>query len=103
MRQGLRVVGAPIRILLVLLLKGYRRLVSPLLGERCRFHPSCSAYALEAVQRHGVVKGLLLGAWRVGRCSPLSGGGPDPVPGPGRWRPDHVSDAGLYDRVIRGA
>lgn len=103
MRHGLRVLGAPVRVLLLLLLKGYRSLVSPLVGQRCRFHPSCSAYVMEAVQTHGVVKGMLLGGWRVGRCSPLSAGGPDPVPGQGRWRPDRVSDATVYDGVIRSA
>jgi putative membrane protein insertion efficiency factor len=104
MRHGLRLVGAPIRVFVLLLLKAYGSLVSPLLGQRCRFHPSCSAYAMEAVQSHGVVKGLVLGAWRVGRCSPLSAGGPDPVPARGRWRSDRESDpTPVYDGVIRSA
>lgn len=86
MRGLLRAVGAPIRLLLLGLIRLYRLTVSPLLGGRCRFHPSCSAYAEEAVRAHGAGKGLLLAVWRVARCSPLGSGGPDPVPEPGRWR-----------------
>jgi uncharacterized protein len=69
---------------LVLLLNGYRRFVSPLLGPRCRFYPSCSAYALEAVQRHGALRGSWLAARRLSRCHPFHSGGLDPVPVPGR-------------------
>ncbi len=70
--------------LLILLLNGYRRFVSPLLGPRCRFYPSCSAYALEAVQVHGALRGSWLAARRLSRCHPFHAGGLDPVPGPGR-------------------
>jgi len=52
----------------------------------CRFEPSCSRYALDALERHGALKGALLAVWRVLRCNPLSKGGYDPVPPPGRWR-----------------
>ncbi len=62
---------APIRL--------YRRLVSPLLPARCRYHPSCSEYALEAVASYGIARGLILAAWRLVRCSPFSRGGLDPV------------------------
>jgi uncharacterized protein len=65
---------------LVLLLNGYRRFVSPLLGPRCRFYPSCSAYALEAVQVHGAWRGSWLAARRLSRCHPFHAGGLDPVP-----------------------
>jgi uncharacterized protein len=68
--------------LLVLLLTGYRRFVSPLLGPRCRFYPSCSAYALEAVQVHGALRGSWLAARRLSRCHPFHAGGLDPVPAP---------------------
>lgn len=71
--------GAPSR-LLALLLKGYRRVVSPLYGQVCSFYPSCSAYGLEAVTVHGAVKGSALTAWRILRCNPFTGGGVDPVP-----------------------
>jgi uncharacterized protein len=66
--------------ILVLLLNGYRRFVSPLLGPRCRFYPSCSAYALEAVQIHGALRGSWLAARRLSRCHPFHAGGLDPVP-----------------------
>lgn len=62
------------------LLAGYRLVVSPWLGPACRFEPSCSRYAAEAVARHGVVRGVWLAARRVGRCHPLGGFGYDPVP-----------------------
>lgn len=62
------------------LLRVYRVVLSPLLGQRCRFHPSCSAYAGEAVLRFGVLRGGLLALFRIGRCQPLCDGGIDPVP-----------------------
>jgi putative membrane protein insertion efficiency factor len=57
----------------------YRRFVSPALPARCRYHPSCSAYAVQAIQRFGILRGLVLAAWRVLRCNPWSHGGHDPV------------------------
>ena len=69
-------------ILLVQLLTGYRRFISPLLGPRCRFYPSCSAYALEAVQVHGATRGSWLAVRRLSRCHPFHAGGLDPVPPP---------------------
>jgi putative membrane protein insertion efficiency factor len=80
------VAGTPVRGLLIALLLGYRHSVGALLAGRCRFHPTCSAYALEAVRTHGAGKGSALAAWRVLRCSPLHPGGLDPVPSRGRWR-----------------
>ncbi len=70
----------PAARLLVLLLTGYRMFISPLLGPRCRFYPSCSAYALEAVQVHGALRGSWLAARRLSRCHPFHAGGLDPVP-----------------------
>ena len=68
------------RNLLILLLKAYRKVISPLYGQVCRFFPSCSAYALEAVTVHGAVKGSWLAVRRLGRCHPWGGRGWDPVP-----------------------
>jgi putative membrane protein insertion efficiency factor len=62
------------------LLRGYKYLISPLMGQNCRFHPSCSDYAREAVLKHGVLRGLWLAMRRVGRCHPWNPGGFDPVP-----------------------
>ena len=62
------------------LLKIYKYLVSPLLPPACRFVPSCSEYAAEAVARHGCARGALLACWRLLRCNPLARGGYDPVP-----------------------
>jgi uncharacterized protein len=77
--QQARPTSAAARVLVVLL-TGYRRFVSPLLGQRCRFYPSCSAYALEAVQVHGALRGSWLAARRLSRCHPFHPGGLDPVP-----------------------
>ena len=66
----------------------YQRYISPALGPRCRYAPSCSAYALHAIRVHGPIKGLILGAWRLLRCNPWSHGGVDHVPERGRWKPD---------------
>ena len=60
-------------------IKVYRRFVSPMLPPSCRYWPSCSEYALQAIEKHGVLKGGLMGAWRVTRCNPWSEGGIDPV------------------------
>ena len=65
---------------LCLLIRGYQLTVSPLLGPRCRFHPSCSHYALEALHRHGSLRGGWLALRRVARCHPFDPGGYDPVP-----------------------
>ncbi|MCF6283785.1 MAG: membrane protein insertion efficiency factor YidD [Candidatus Hydrogenedentes bacterium] len=59
----------------------YQRWLSPLLGQNCRFYPSCSRYAIEALQIHGVLRGLCYACWRIVRCNPLTPGGVDPVPG----------------------
>ena len=68
------------RQLVVLLLRGYRAVISPLYGPTCRFYPSCSEYALIAVDRHGVLRGGRLAVWRLLRCNPWNPGGVDPVP-----------------------
>lgn len=66
--------------LLLLLLRGYQLLLSPMLGQRCRFYPSCSHYAIEAIQTHGAARGSWLTVRRLGKCHPWHAGGLDPVP-----------------------
>jgi uncharacterized protein len=68
------------RHLAIFLIRGYQLALSPLLGPRCRFYPSCSSYALTAIQRFGFLKGVWLAARRLGRCHPWTSGGYDPVP-----------------------
>ncbi|WP_236685968.1 membrane protein insertion efficiency factor YidD [Pseudoxanthomonas suwonensis] len=66
--------------MLILVLRGYKRFISPLLGPRCRFVPSCSEYAMQAIARHGTLRGGWLAMRRLARCHPLHPGGIDPVP-----------------------
>jgi putative membrane protein insertion efficiency factor len=65
---------------LILPIRFYRRVISPLLPPRCRFHPTCSQYAIEAIEKHGVFRGGWLAVRRIARCHPLHPGGYDPVP-----------------------
>ncbi len=65
------VVIAPIRV--------YQKAISPALGNRCRYYPSCSQYAVQAIRSYGILRGLVLAAWRLLRCNPWSHGGLDPV------------------------
>ena len=68
------------RRFLIGLIKGYQLVISPHLGQCCRFHPSCSHYACEAISRHGALRGTALTSWRLLRCNPYNHGGYDPVP-----------------------
>ncbi|WP_284976938.1 membrane protein insertion efficiency factor YidD [Arthrobacter sp. efr-133-TYG-104] len=76
------------RNIIILLLKAYRKVISPLYGQVCRFFPSCSAYALEAVTVHGAVKGSWLAAKRLAKCHPWNAGGVDHVPAGHRHWPE---------------
>ena len=68
------------RTILIALLRAYRYCISPLFGPSCRFHPTCSCYAIEAVERHGAMRGGYYAIRRILRCHPLHPGGLDPVP-----------------------
>jgi uncharacterized protein len=89
--MGMPTVGQWPRLGLIGLVRGYRLLLKPWLGNACRFEPSCSAYTLQALQRHGATGGVLLGGWRLLRCQPWCEGGCDPVP-------DHHPLRGLFTR-----
>jgi len=68
-----------LRRLVVLPIRAYQLLLSPMIGERCKYYPSCSHYAAQAVNRYGILRGLVLAGWRLLRCNPWSRGGFDPV------------------------
>lgn len=70
------------RRILIAIVRAYQVVLSPWLGAHCRYHPTCSAYAIEALRRHGALKGALLAVGRILRCHPFHRGGYDPVPGP---------------------
>lgn len=78
-RRGLYDAGAPVRALLVACIKVYRVSLSGWLGGQCRFYPSCSQYAEDAIKVHGAVRGSGMALWRVLRCNPFGGGGVDRV------------------------
>ena len=87
--RTVRVELAPVRF--------YRRRISPMLPRRCRYYPTCSAYTVEAVRVHGPLKGVLLAFWRLVRCNPLTLGGVDHVPDPGRWRYPYRHDVPRFE------
>lgn len=75
------------RALLLILLRGYKRFISPFLGARCRFYPSCSRYAMGAIEQHGSWRGSYMTVCRLARCHPGCEGGHDPVPTQFTWTP----------------
>ncbi|HYK44301.1 MAG TPA: membrane protein insertion efficiency factor YidD [Parafilimonas sp.] len=76
MKQVLRILGLPF----ILLIKIYQHVLSPILGPKCRYTPTCSQYAIQALRKYGVLKGLWLAVKRISRCHPWGGSGYDPVP-----------------------
>jgi putative membrane protein insertion efficiency factor len=68
-----------LRRVAILPIRVYQLLLSPMVGQRCRYYPSCSEYAAQAIQRYGILRGLVLAGWRLLRCNPWSRGGFDPV------------------------
>jgi uncharacterized protein len=90
-RHALRTAGAPVRALEIGFIRLYRATLSGWLGGQCRFYPSCSHYAEQAIRERGALIGTALAAWRILRCNPFGDGGPDPVRG-----------RRSYDDVTRG-
>ena len=86
------------RRLLLGAVQGYRYLLKPWLGNACRFEPTCSAYALQALREHGAVQGVMLSGWRILRCHPWCQGGCDPVPDNPPFR---VLTGGLFTRLLQ--
>lgn len=80
-RRGLWSTGAPVRALEIGVIRVYRATLSGWLGGQCRFYPTCSHYAEEAIREHGALKGTTLGTWRILRCNPFGDGGIDHVRG----------------------
>jgi uncharacterized protein len=96
-RRVVWTLGAPARAVLIGAFRVYRATLSGWLGGQCRFYPSCSQYAEEAVRVHGAAKGTALAVWRIARCGPFTAGGVDAVP-------TRRSRAQMYDGVAhRGA
>ena len=78
-RRGIEFIWLVPRNALIAFVLGWRKFISPLYGDVCRYHPTCSAYGLGTIQQRGVVAGLVLTGWRILRCNPWSDGGIDPV------------------------
>ncbi len=108
-RRTLWAIGGPARLFLIVLIRVYRVTLGQMVGGGCRFHPSCSAYAEDAIRNTGALRGSLLAGWRVLRCSPLSKGGVDYPPKPAKWRSRYVVDIHLpgkpaqYDNLVHRA
>lgn len=84
----------PLARALILPIRGYQRFISPLFPPVCRFYPSCSTYAVQALQTHGALRGLWLAVRRIARCHPFHPGGLDPVPPRKNVRDEKVKDSG---------
>jgi len=90
-----------VKRLALLPIAAYQRWVSPAMPRRCRFEPTCSAYASIAIRRFGLLRGLVLATWRLLRCNPLSDGGFDPVPERFTLRSRPVDPAGYHGEPTR--
>jgi putative membrane protein insertion efficiency factor len=80
-----------VKLLVLAPIRFYRRLISPALPPRCKYYPSCSEYAVQAVESYGILRGTVLAAWRLLRCNPFSHGGYDPVSAQTLFRRSHLS------------
>ena len=87
------VVSRALRVLLVAPIVAYQRYISPAFPRRCKYYPTCSAYAVDAIREVGVVRGSILAAWRLVRCNPFSSGGLDPLENRRLFRSDTSEDA----------
>lgn len=72
--------GTPMKNILIFLVKGYQKLISPLFPPSCRYYPTCSSYTVQAIEKHGALKGTVMGSARILRCNPFVRGGVDKVP-----------------------
>ena len=100
LHQFLWFLGWPLRQLLILGVRFYKKWISPGLPSSCRYYPTCSTYAVESLQRHGVLKGVALASWRILKCNPFSEGGVNPVPANGKWRSEVGPDGELRESQI---
>jgi len=100
-KQVVHTIGLPFTWLLIGIIRVYQLAISPLLGPKCRFYPSCSAYAVDSLRNHGSIKGSLLSGYRICRCNPWQLGGLDPTPPKGAWRPEINPDG--TSRVLQDA
>ncbi len=100
--RGLSTIPRLPRLALIALVRAYRLLLSPWVGQSCRFAPTCSAYAIQALERHGAVVGVGLAGWRILRCNPWCHGGCDEVPDNMPWnRPKTPPSAGLFTGLLQ--
>jgi uncharacterized protein len=103
-RRGLWIVGTPLRVGLLAIIGVYRGTLSGAMGGRCRFYPSCSSYAEQAIRELGAVRGAALTVWRVLRCSPLTAGGVDHPPRRRRRVvPCLMYDGDIHEGSLRGS
>ena len=82
-----------VRALAIAPIRLYQRLISPALGQRCRYYPSCSEYAAQAISTFGILRGLILAVWRLLRCNPFSHGGFDPIENQRLFKPRATAPA----------
>lgn len=94
---------SPPALAMIGFVKAWRAVISPLYGNVCRYHPSCSAYGLESLEVHGAVKGSWLTIWRICRCNPWSPGGYDPVPGTPAAKAWELEQAGAERHQLSSA